>query len=121
MTNKILLALVAGFMVVSQVSTAQTLYRHVDANGKVSYSDRPQSSAEKGIKPPPANVSSPEARRQLYQEQRNSEREEMLQRRAQQQRANAVAQREREERLKQQRLEQEQHPERAPRPVRIVR
>ncbi len=74
---------------------AQRLYKHVDAKGKVTYTDRPADAGHKAEKPRPANVASPEAVRQDYLQEQGRLREERAERLAQQERY--VAQRRREQ------------------------
>src|SRR5712691_1164717 len=52
------------------------LYRHVDAAGNVTYSDRPQAPNQAALLLPPPNVATPEARRQLEIARQASEREQ---------------------------------------------
>src|SRR5258706_2154416 len=52
------------------------LYRHVDASGNVTYSDRPQAPNQDALRLPPPNVATPEARRQLVIARQVSEREQ---------------------------------------------
>ncbi|HXR59405.1 MAG TPA: DUF4124 domain-containing protein [Burkholderiales bacterium] len=46
-------------------TSAAAFYKHVDAEGNVTYSDRPQQPGQAALSLPPANVATPEARRQL--------------------------------------------------------
>ncbi len=53
---------------------AQQLYKHVDANGKVTFSDRPQQAGDKQEEVHTPNVATPEERQQMYEEKcRNRE------------------------------------------------
>src|SRR5689334_18691289 len=44
---------------------AGAFYKHVDADGNVTYSDRPQQPGQQALSLPSVNVATPEARRQL--------------------------------------------------------
>jgi hypothetical protein len=101
-------------------ASAQNLYRGVDEKGNVVYSDRPQKADQKPTKPPAPNVESPEARRQMIEELNNKRREEAADRNAQMRRSMGSSQQEQMEYLRRLQQEQEQHPERAPRPITIV-
>lgn len=78
--------LIITALVLSTPLLAQKLYRHVDENGKVVYSDRAPQAGHKAETQKAANVASPEARRQLENAERAREREEQAERHAQQQR-----------------------------------
>src|SRR5579885_1053759 len=58
-------ALLAVMFLSAALPAAAGLYKHVDADGKVTYSDRPSRPEQKPIELPPVNVASPEARRQM--------------------------------------------------------
>jgi len=73
---------------------AQKLYKHVDADGKIVYTDRPQEAGQKAIVQKAPNVASPEATRQVEHARREKLREEQAERLAQQQRYQAQRQRE---------------------------
>jgi hypothetical protein len=70
------------------------LYRHVDADGKVVFSDRPATADQKAIQQKGVNVASPEATRQLKQQLNDRQREEQAERDAQRQRHYAQQRRE---------------------------
>jgi hypothetical protein len=70
------------------------LYKHVDADGKVVFSDRPATADQKAIQQKSANVASPEATRQLKQQLHDRQREEQAERDAQRQRHYAQQRRE---------------------------
>jgi hypothetical protein len=57
---------------------AAVLYKTVDAQGNVTYTDRPQAPGQAALQLPPPNVSTPEARRQLDLAQQRWQREEQL-------------------------------------------
>src|SRR5262245_31969194 len=120
LSTRIVFVSVATLLAFSSGSSiAQKLYRHVDENGKVSYSDRPQQAAQKAEKTHKPNVESREATRQMQIGEQESRREEAAQRQAAQRRASAVQQKEWAEKQRQRQLEEERNPERAPRSVRI--
>jgi len=58
-------ALVAVVFLSSALPAAAALFKHVDAEGRVTYSDRPNEPGQKPLELPPPNVTTPEARRQL--------------------------------------------------------
>jgi hypothetical protein len=97
-------------LVVCMPAAAQKLYRHVDENGKVVYTDRPQHANQKAEKLKAPNVTSPEASRQLDYAVRERKREEQAERLAQQQRAMAQRQREFEEERERRYREAEANP-----------
>jgi hypothetical protein len=89
--------LVAGWILLllsSSTALAQRLYKHVDADGKVIFSDRPAQGDQEPIEQKSNNVATPEARRQLESQLREKRREEEAQRLAQQQRYQAQRRRE---------------------------
>jgi hypothetical protein len=94
-------ALVAASLALATCApaSAQTLYRHVDGNGNVTFADRPQQAGQKAEKPKAGNVESPEASRQLRYQLDDRQREEQADRMAQQQRHHAQRQREMEAEL----------------------
>jgi hypothetical protein len=102
-------------------STGGTLYRSVDANGKVVFSDRPKEAGDKGVKAAQGNVASPEARRQMNIELQNRNREEYADRAAAAQRQQAAQRREYEEAMRKRQEYEAQNPGDAPRHIRIVR
>ena len=114
------IALFALIAIASGTAAAQTLYRSVDEKGNVVYSDRPQNRDQKPAKPPPANVASPEARRQDIEQLNNKRREEAAERNAQMRRGMTASQQEQMEQYQRMQQEMLQHPERAPRPITIV-
>jgi uncharacterized protein DUF4124 len=54
---------------VSEDLLAQTLYKHVDENGKITYSDHPQQGGDAVENAGSPNVAAPQARQQMYIEQ----------------------------------------------------
>jgi hypothetical protein len=88
--------LVAGLilLLLSSTTLAQRLYKHVDADGKVVFSDRPAQGDQEPIEQRSGNVASPEATRQLQYQLREKRREEQAERFAQQQRHQAQRRRE---------------------------
>jgi len=96
------------------------LYRHVDANGKVVYTDRPDAAEEKGHAVAPTNVASPEARRQMYIELQNSNREEQAERNAAARRQAVIRSNEAQEAARKKAEYERAHPEEAPRTIRVV-
>ena len=102
-------------------ATRGMLYRSVDANGKVVYSDRPKEAGEKGTKATQGNVASPEARRQTNIQLQDRKREEYEERVAAARRHAEVQRREREEAARKQKEHEAQNPGDAPRQIRIVR
>lgn len=97
------------------------LYKTVDAQGRVVYSDAPKDAAQKGTKIDAVNVASPESRRQLQIQLQDRQREEQAERNAAYQRGATIRQREAEESWKKRQQEEMDNPSYAPRPVRIVR
>lgn len=73
---------------------AQKLYKHVGPDGSVVYTDRPATANQKEEKKRPANVSSPEATRQIYLERRDRQIEYQEEAAAQRRRHQAQRQRE---------------------------
>jgi hypothetical protein len=101
---RVVLVSLSLMMLFSSAALAQKLYKHVDADGKVVFSDRPAEAGQKAIPQKGPNVASPEATRQLEYARREKLREEQAERIAQQQRYHAQrlreAEAERERRLK---------------------
>jgi Domain of unknown function (DUF4124) len=83
---RVLLAGLGLLVLSSSTVLAQKLYKHVDADGKIVYTDRPAEAGQKPIVQKSPNVASPEARRQDDYARRQSLREEQAERMAQQQR-----------------------------------
>ena len=75
-------------------AAAQKLYKHVQPDGSVVYSDRPAAAGQKEEKRKPANVASPEANRQLRLENRERQIEYQEEVAAQRRRHQAQQQRE---------------------------
>jgi hypothetical protein len=63
------IGIILAFAPVPDSLLAQELYKHVDENGKITYSDRPQEARDKVENPGSPNVASPEARQQMYEEE----------------------------------------------------
>jgi hypothetical protein len=59
-------------------AVAAGLYKTVDAQGNVTYTDRPQEPRQTALRLPPPNVSTPEARRQLDLAQQRWQQDERL-------------------------------------------
>jgi hypothetical protein len=91
---RVFLAGLGLLVLASSTVFAQKLYRHVDADGKVVFSDRPEKAGQKALPHKSANVASPEATRQLEHDRRAKLREEQAERLAQQQRYQAQRHRE---------------------------
>jgi hypothetical protein len=100
--------LIITALVLSTPLLAQKLYRHVDENGKVVFSDRAPQPGQKAETQKAANVASPEARRQLQIAERARQREEQAERHAQQQRY--LSQRRRDAEAEQERRAKEANP-----------
>ena len=96
------------------------LYKNVDEKGRVVYTDAPKAAGQKGAKMNPVNVESPEARRQMSIELQTKRQEENAERTAAARRNAPIQQREYQEAMKKRREEEAQHPEFAPRPLRVV-
>jgi hypothetical protein len=118
--RRVVVTAVSALALGAETSIAQKLYRHVDENGKVTFSDRPQKADQKAEKMKKPNVASREATRQVQIGAQESSREEAAERAAAQRRAAGVQQKERAEKQRQRQLDEEQHPERAPRTIRVV-
>lgn len=101
-------ALLGLLLLSSSTALGQKLYKHVDADGKVVFSDRPAAAGQKAVPQKSANVASPEATRQLEHARRQNLREEQAERFAQQQRHQA--QRRREAEAERERREKEADP-----------
>lgn len=84
-----LVACVAVLLAAVSAQAADKLYRHVDAKGNVTYTDRPAQAGQKPEKIAPANTASAEARRQMELERRDSLRRQQEERVAAQRRAMA--------------------------------
>jgi hypothetical protein len=78
----------------STTAEAQRLYKHVDENGKVTFTDRAPTPGQKPEKLKAANVETPDARRQTEYAHRERQREEQAERMAQQQRYQSQRRRE---------------------------
>jgi len=91
---RVLLAGLGLVVLTSSTGFAQKLYRHVDADGKVVFSDRPAAAGQKALQQKSANVAAPEATRQVDNARREKLREEQAERLAQQQRYQAQQRRE---------------------------
>jgi hypothetical protein len=100
--------LLAVLLALASPAAAQKLYKHVDANGNVVFTDRPVNAGQKAEKPKTANVASPEAVRQLEYAERERRREERAERAAQQQRY--LSQRRREAQAERERRAREADP-----------
>ncbi len=107
-------------LALSPHATAQKLYKHVDKDGKVYYTDRPVEAGQKTMKLSTPNVASPEASRQLREEEMNSRHEEYQQRSAAMRRQRSVMQRDQQNAIQQRQQYYRDHPEERPRPVQIV-
>jgi hypothetical protein len=98
------------------------MYKHVDENGRVVYTDAPKDAAQKGAKlNSSVNVSSPEARRQMQIEDQNNRREEYAERAAAARRYAPIQQREYQDAARKRAEEEALYPEKGPRTVRVVR
>ena len=105
---RVLIAVLALLVLSPSTVLAQKLYKHVDADGKIVYTDRPAEAGQKAIVQKAPNVASPEARRQDEYGRRQSLREEQAERAAQQQRH--LAQRRREAEAEMERRAKEADP-----------
>ncbi len=115
------LALVIAWPADGLAQKQQKLYKHVDKNGRVYYTDRPTEGGQKTHNLPPPNVESPEASRQLRNDLYNRQREEAAERNAAQRRHYSVIKREREQKLRERQQYYEANPGERPRPIQIVR
>jgi len=97
-----------------------TLYRHVDANGKVVYTDRPDAAGEQGRRVAPPNVESPEARRQMNIDLQNRSREEYADRVAATRRQSAIQRRDALEAERKRSEYEKAHPGESARTIRTV-
>jgi Domain of unknown function (DUF4124) len=77
------------------ISLAQELYKHVDENGTVTYTDRPQSADEQARDIGVPNVASPELRRQIDADLRRESSEESARQRLQEESINSAVEIER--------------------------
>lgn len=65
-----------GAFLLPLTAAAAGLYKHVDARGHVTYTDRPQQPGQAALSLAPVNVATPEARRQLELARQRMAREE---------------------------------------------
>ena len=121
MRARLLAIFVLGASLAGSSANAQKLYKHVDKDGKVYYTDRPAEAGQKAANLPPVNVQSPEANRQLRNELHNRQREEAAERAAAQRRHQSVVRREREQQIKEKQKYYEENPGERSRPIRITR
>jgi len=77
------------------ISLAQELYKHVDENGIITYTDRPRSGEEQARDLGAPNVASPEVRRQIDTELRRESNEESARQRLQEESINSAVEIER--------------------------
>ena len=96
------------------------LYKTVDENGRTVYTDAPKSAGQKAAKVNAVNVESPEARRQTAIDLQNRRQEDYAERAAAARRNAPIQQRDYQEAQRKRREEEAQHPEYAPRPIRVV-
>ncbi len=113
-------ALCVVLLALSPLAAAQKLYKHVDKDGKVYYTDRPVEAGQKTMNLSTPNVASPEASRQLREEEMNSRREEYQQRNAAMRRQWSIMQRDQQNAIQQRQQYYRDHPEERPRPVQVV-